>query len=122
MKASCYIWILLTLMLLGPSLASADDYLDALKSEAGELEYLDESRPGNVGHVKKQKTDKAILKASESISEFEKYYRIKDAASASIYLRLTTEDRLRIFRRFKSTRDLAIVRKMTFNLFQKQQQ
>lgn len=121
MKASSYIRMLLFTTLLIPVVSLADDYLDALKSEAGDLEYLDESRPGNVGHVKKQNNSAEVIKASANINQFEKYFKLKDPASAAIYLRLNTAARLRIYRRFKSTHDLNIAKKMTFNLYQKQQ-
>lgn len=117
MKASCYSWILIILLM--PGAAIADDYLDALKDEAGELEYLDESRSGNVGRVKKQKNNEKIIAAIQSIAHFEQYYKQKDAASAGIYMRLNTSDRIRIYRRFKSTHNFDIVKKMTFDLYQR---
>lgn len=99
--------------------AIADDYLDALKDEASELEYLDESRPGNVGHITKQNSNKKIIAATQNISQFEKYYKEKDAASATLYLRLNTADRIRIFHRFKATQNFDTVKKMTFDLYQR---
>lgn len=119
MKASGYSWILTFVIMAMPGIASADDYLDALKDEASDLEYLDESRTGNVGHVNKHNSNKEIIKASQSISNFEQYYKNKDAAGASLYLRLNTEDRIRIYRRFKSTLNFDIVKKMTFDLYQR---
>ncbi|MDH5179956.1 MAG: hypothetical protein OEZ39_05940 [Gammaproteobacteria bacterium] len=107
------------IFLLLPGIASSDEYLDALKDEAGELEYLDESRSGNVKHAQKKDVNNEIIKAAENISSFEQYYKQQDAAGAAIYLRLKTADRIRIFRRFKTTKNFEIARKMTFDLYQK---
>lgn len=119
MTASCYPWIFFATLLLVPTGAIADDYLDALQNEASELEYLDESRPSNVGHVTKQSNNENTIKAAQSITQFEQYYKQQDAASAAIYLRLDKPEQLRIYRRFKSTLNLEIAKKMTFDLDQK---
>ena len=97
----------------------ADDYTDALREEASDLEYLDETRPSNAVSTREQNISPAIKKAMQSINNFENYYRIQDSAGAAIYFRLTTQERLRIYHRFKSTRNFEVARKMTIEIFNK---
>lgn len=105
------------IMILASPLAAADDYLDSLRNEAADLEYLDETRPSNAITTRKKSVSPAIKKAIQSISHFENYFRTQDSASAAIYFRLTTQERLRIYHRFKSTRNFEIARKMTIEIF-----
>ena len=102
-------------------MTTADDYLDALQQEANQLEYLDETRPSNAITTRKKDTNPAIRQAMQSITHFEKYYRKQDSASAAIYFRLKTQERLRIYHRFKSTRNFELARKMTIDIFNQKQ-
>ena len=95
----------------------ADDYLDALKDEASQLEYLDETRPGNTISTHSNNVSAEVQKAMSSIENFESYFRQTDSASAAIYFRLNTQERLRIYHRFKATRNFDIARKMTIDTF-----
>lgn len=108
------------IFIMASPLAAADDYLDSLRDEAADLEYLDETRPSNAITANKKSVSPAIKKAAQSISQFESYFRKKDSASATLYFRLTTQERLRIYHRFKSTRDFEVARKMTIEIFNKQ--
>lgn len=102
-------------------MAMADDYMDALRNEASDLEYLDETRPGNAVTTNKKTLSPEIRNAIQSMQHFENYFRKKDSASAAIYFRLNNQDRLRIYHRFKSTRNFEVARKMTIELFNKKQ-
>ena len=97
--------------------AHADDYLDALQSEARKLEYLDESRSSNTVSNHQKDVSPAEKKALQDISEFEQYYRQTDSATAALYFKLTQEERLRIYHRFKSSRDFELAKQMTIELF-----
>ena len=99
------------------SISLADDYLDALKDEASHLEYLDETRPGNTVSTRDNNVSPEIQKAMSSIESFENYFRQTDSASATIYFRLNTQERLRIYHRFKATRNFDVARKMTIDTF-----
>lgn len=103
--------------IVGDPVAMADDYLDALHDEASKLEYLDETRPSNAVTPRKKTDDPEIHKAAQSITGFEDYFRKLDSASAAIYFRLNTQERLRIYHRFKSTRNFEVARKMTIDIF-----
>lgn len=97
----------------------ADAYMDALQEEATELEYLDETRPGNAISTRSTKIDPALKNALSSINAFENYFRKNDSATATIYFRLTTQERIRIYRRFKSTNNFKIARNMVIEMFNK---
>lgn len=114
------IWLFIILSLSHKVLA--DDYMDALRDEATKLEYLDETRPGNAISTKPKNVSPDILKAMKNIGNFESYYRKKDSASAAVYFRLNPQERLRIYHRFKSTRDFDVARKMTIEIFNQKQQ
>ena len=105
--------------LAAPGAAVADSYLDALHEEAGKMEYLDETRPSNAITDRKKTINPETQKALQSIKDFEEYYRKQDSADSSIYFRLDTQDRLRIYHRFKTTRDFDVARKMTIEIFNK---
>jgi len=113
---SCLVSLLLAIM--SPQLA-ADDYLDSIRDEAGKLEYLDETRSSNTITTSKQTTNPEIRQALQSINHFEKYFKTHDSASSIIYLKLTTQERLRIYHRFKATRSFEIAQKMTIELYNK---
>lgn len=108
------------ILIMANPLAVADDYLDSLKNEAADLEYLDETRPGNAITAQKKSVGPEITRASQSINNFENYFRKQDSASAAIYFRLTTQQRLRIFHRFKTTQNLDVARKMAIEIFNKE--
>ena len=99
------------------SLTIADDYLDSLNDEATNLEYLDETRPSNAISTQQKSLSPEITRAIKSINHFERYFRKHDSASAAIYFRLSTQQRLRVFHRFKTTHNLNVVRKMTIEIF-----
>lgn len=108
------------ILMIASPLAAADDYLDSLRDEAAELEYLDETRSSNAITAGKKSVSPAIKKAVQSISQFENYFHTIDSASAALYFRLTTQQRMRIYQRFKSTKDFEVARKMTIEIFNKQ--
>ena len=108
-------------LILGTPLVLADDYMDALRDEASDLEYLDETRPGNTVTTNKKTLSPEIKNAMQSINHFENYFRQQDSASAAIYFRLNNQERLRIYHRFKSTRNFEVARKMTIEMFNKKQ-
>lgn len=110
-------WILSSILILAGPVARADDYLDALRNEARDLEYLDESRPGNAVTDTTKAIRPEIRKAMQNITHFEEYYRRHDSAGAVVYFRLDTQARLRIYHRFKSTGNFDVARKMTVELF-----
>ncbi|MDH5445247.1 MAG: hypothetical protein OEY52_06785 [Gammaproteobacteria bacterium] len=99
----------------------ADDYLDALHDEAGKLEYLDESRSSNTISTGKTQLTQEIQQALKNINEFEKYFKKKDSATLAIYIRLSTQERLRIYHRFKSSKDFSLAKKMTIDLYNQRQ-
>ncbi len=101
------------------SIAYADNYLDALRDEAGKLEYLDETRPSNTVTPRNKTTSPEIQKATQSIKDFEEYYRKQDSADSTVYFKLDTQERQRIYHRFKTTRDFDVARKMTIEIFNK---
>lgn len=108
-------------LILSSPMLFADDYMDALRDEAGDLEYLDETQPSNTITTNKKKLSPEINKAIQGIKHFENYFRKQDSASAAIYFRLTSQERLRIYHRFKSTRNFEVARKMTIEMFNKKQ-
>lgn len=101
--------------------AFADDYLDSLHNEADKLEYLDETRSSNIVTTRKNVVSREIQQALNSINAFEKYFKTTDPATAAIYFRLTTQERLRIYHRFKSSKDFNLAKKMTIELFNQKQ-
>ena len=109
----------LLMVLLPAQYSVADAYMDALQEEATELEYLDETRPGNTVSTRANKLNPALKKALTNISSFEKYFRKEDSATAAIYFRLTIQERLRIYRRFQSTKNFKIARNMVIEMFNK---
>lgn len=74
------------------SFAIADDYLDALQNEAKELQYLESNKS---------------LSINVTIDEFEKLLKQKKPGAASIYRRLGTASRLRVFNAYKATQDFS---------------
>lgn len=110
--------VCIILVMVSPT-ASANDYTDALRDEASDLEYLDETRPSNAITTRKKNVSPEISTALQSINHFENYYRKNDSAGAAVYFRLTTQQRLRIYYRFKSTRNFEIARKMTIEISNK---
>ena len=105
------------ILLSGSPIALADDYLDSLHIEADKLEYLDETRSSNTVTTGKKNISPELHKALQSISEFEKYFRKTDSATVAIYFRLSTQERLRIYHRFKSSKDFNLAKQMTIDLY-----
>lgn len=95
----------------------ADDYMDALRDEATTLEYLDESRASNTVTTNKNAPSQEIQQALSSIDAFEKYFKKSDSATAAVYFRLTARERLRIYHRFKASKDFGLARNMTIELY-----
>ena len=92
---------------LATSLAFADDYLNALEDEASQLPYL-ESGDGSASTVN---TDKL------TISEFEKFLVQKNPATASIYKKLKTASRLRVFQSYKATKDFSKAEQLIHEIY-----
>ena len=87
---------------LSTALATADDYLDALQNEASHLPYLESSKS---------------LSVSITISEFEKSLELKKPGAASIYRRLNTADRVRIYKTYKATLDYSKTEQLIHQLY-----
>lgn len=97
-----------------------DEYLESLRDEAGELEYLDEAR----AELKKSETSEKRLKgispetkhALQNIASFESILKEVYPASAVLYFKLDTGRRLRVFKRFKVTRKFSVAKRMILEM------
>lgn len=87
--------------------ARADEYLDALKNESNELQYLEGG--------KEDKTNKSEEKEM-NIGNFENFLEKKDAAVFSIYETLATPERLRVFNTYKNTGDYSKAEQLVHEL------
>jgi len=87
--------------------ARADEYLDALKHESDELQYLEGG---------KEKADKSGEKSMD-IGSFEQSLEGKDEALFFIYGKLTTRERLHVYNTYKNTGDYSKAEQLIHELY-----